>query len=327
MNMNMNTNTIRMRSARGFFSCVPASLLLALSLTFGHALAHAAALPQSFDTPEAAVDALIAAARAQDEAALLAVLGDRAAPLVSSGDEVADRAGRDRFVAAWDTAHALVADGDERLTLEVGEDAWPSPVQVVKVDGRWRFDSDAGIDEMVYRRVGRNELGAIDACRGLVEAQIEYASEGRDGLPAGIYAQKLVSDPGKHNGLYWPSAPDERASPVGPFIARAAVEGYRSGDKDDGAGSPAPYHGYVYRSLNAQGDAANGGARSYIEDGQMKGGFAVIAYPVEYESSGVETFIVSQDGVVYQKDLGAETGSIAQGIQRFDPDASWSKVE
>ena len=280
--------------------------------------------PQTFATPEAAVGALVDAARSHDVDALLVVLGQDAGPLVSSGDDVADAAARERFVAQYDEAHDLVAEGDDKYSLEIGDDAWPVPIPIVKVGDQWSFDIDEGIDEMVYRRIGHNEIGAIEASRGIVEAQKEYASEGRDGLPAGIYAQKLVSDPGKHNGLYWQSLPDERASPVGPFIASAAAEGYGKHNKDEG---PQPYHGYIYRLLTAQGPNADGGARDYLKDGHLSGGFAVIAYPVEYQSSGVETFMINQDGVLYQKDLGEKTDKIAAAIKTFDPDSTWSKVD
>jgi hypothetical protein len=279
--------------------------------------------PQSFPSAEAAVDALIAAARSNDRDALLKILGADAEQLVSSGDDVDDATVRARFVAQYDEVHTLVADGNDKVTLEVGDDDWPVPIPIVKVGQQWAFDIDAGIDELVYRRIGRNELGAIDTCRGIVDAQLEYASEGRDGLPAGVYAQRLVSDEGKHNGLYWRSQPDERASPVGPFIAEAAGEGYHKGT----AGKPQPYHGYIYRLLTAQGPAADGGARNYLKDGQLSGGFAVIAYPVEYESSGVETFMISQDGVLYQKDLGPKTGDVAAKITAFNPDKTWTKLD
>jgi Protein of unknown function (DUF2950) len=281
------------------------------------------AAPQTYPSAAAAVEALVIAARSDDPQALLEVLGTNAQQIVSSGDDVADANARQRFIAAYDTAHTLIADGDSRFTLEVGSDAWPMPIPIVKTAAGWSFDVDAGIDELVYRRIGRNELGAIEACRGIVQAQVEYASEGREGQPAGIYAQKFVSDPGKKDGLYWPTQPDEPASPVGPFIAEAAAEGYLTGEGQDG---PQPYHGYVYRLLTAQGPAAKGGAKSYLVDGRLSGGFAVIAYPVEYQSSGVETFITNQDGVVYQKDLGPDTVAIAAKIDAFDPDASWTEV-
>jgi hypothetical protein len=280
--------------------------------------------PQTFATPEAAVDALVDAARSHDVDALLVVLGDAAEPLVSSGDDVADAAARERFVAQYDEAHDLVADGDSKYTLELGDDRWPMPMPLVEEGGRWSFDVDSGIDELVYRRIGHNEIGAIESCRGIVDAQKDYASEGHDGLPAGIYAQKLVSDPGKHNGLYWQSSPDERASPIGPFIASAAAEGYGGRSNAEG---PRPYHGYIYRLLTAQGPHADGGARTYLKDGQLSGGFAVIAYPVEYRQSGVETFMINQDGVLYQKDLGPKTAEVAAAIKTFDPDKTWARVD
>ena len=163
----------------------------------------------------------------------------------------------------------------------------------------------------------------METCRGIVEAQREYASESRDGLPEGTYAQKLVSDPGKHDGLYWAAGPDERASPIGPFAAQAAAEGYRKNTTD----KPQPYHGYVYRLLTSQGPAAPGGAKSYLVNGRLTGGFAVLAYPVEYQSSGVESFMISHDGVLYQKDLGPKTAEVAATIKTFNPDSSWSKVD
>jgi hypothetical protein len=301
---------------------------VAFLLTFFSAASLSAAedepaAPKTYPTAEAVVDALVAAARSEDSHALITVLGESAEALVSSGDDVADANARARFVDQYDQAHELVADGTDKFTLELGDDGWPFPFPVVKVGDQWAFDVDAGIDEVVYRRIGHNELGAIEACRGIVEAQKDYASEGHDGQPAGIYAQKLLSDEGKHNGLYWPSQPDERASPVGPFIATAAAEGYRNNTKE----GPQPYHGYVYRLLTSQGAAAPGGARSYLKDGQLSGGFAVVAYPIEYEQSGVQTFMINQDGVLYQKDLGAKTGELARAIKTFNPDSTWSKVD
>ena len=281
------------------------------------------AAPPTFATPQAAVDALVAAARSDDTNALLAVIGEDAAEQLSSGDDVADAAARERFADSYDEAHELVASGDDKFLLEVGNDAWELPFPIVKVGDKWAFDVDEGIDEIVYRRIGRNEIGAMETCRGIVAAQREYASESRDGGPAGVYAQKLLSDPGKHNGLYWEAGTDEPASPIGPFIAQAASEGYRknTGDK------PAPYHGYVYRLLTSQGPAAEGGAKSYLKNGQLTDGFAVLAYPVEYQSSGVETFMISDDGVLYQKDLGPKTAEAAAAIKTFNPDSTWTKVD
>lgn len=300
------------------------ALALAL-LCVASPLTLAADAPQSYPTPEAAVDALVAAAKSDDaKTALLDVLGPQAEQLVSSGDDVADAAARRRFVMQYNAAHNLVADGADRYTLEVGSDGWPMPIPIVKSAAGWSFDVDSGIDELVYRRIGRNELGAIETCRGIVQAELDYAAAGHDGQPAGIYAQKLVSDAGTHNGLYWPTQPDEPASPIGPFIAEAAAQGYVTGPGSDG---PKPYHGYIYRLLTAQGAAASGGAKSYLLDGRLSGGFAVIAYPVEYQSSGVQTFMANQDGVIYQKDLGPDTVEIAAKIDAFDPDPSWTRAD
>jgi hypothetical protein len=196
------------------------------------------------------------------------------------------------------------------------------PIPIVKRDGKWAFDGEAGIDELIYRRVGANELGAIDVCRGYVAAQVEYASEGRDGDSPGIYALKLLSDEGLHNGLYWPAAEGEPPSPAGPFVAAAASEGYRRASE----GERHPYHGYYYRPLFAQGANANGGAREYFKDGLLTEGFALIAWPADYGASGVMTFIVNQDGVVFQKDLGEDTATAVQAIQAFDPDSSWVAI-
>jgi len=300
-----------------FWSRVSAAALIAAACG-----AHAAG-PQSYDTPEAAVDALVNAARNNDPKALMEVLGDEASQLVSSGDDVADATARERFVDSYEQAHELVQAGDAKYLLEVGSDEWELPFPIVKVGDKWTFDVDEGIDEIVYRRIGRNEIGAIEACRGIVEAQREYAAESRDGQPEGTYAQKLVSDPGKHDGLYWQTEPDERASPVGPFVAQAAAEGYRKKAGDQ----PQPYHGYVYQLLTAQGPAAPGGAKSYLKNGLLTGGFAVIAYPVEYQSSGVETFMINQDGELYQKDLGPKTAQLAAAIKTYNPDSTWSKVD
>jgi hypothetical protein len=241
---------------------------------------------------------------------------------MSSGDAVADQADHEWFVSAYRAKHSLNADGADRMVLSVGEDAWPLPIPIVKRDGKWYLDGAAGVDEIVYRRVGRNELGAIDVCRGFVAAQTEYASQGHDGDPAGIYALKLVSDEGMQNGLYWPTAGEEPPSPAGPFVASAAAEGYRRAEGE----VRRPYHGYYYRMLFKQGPAANGGPKEYFKDGLLTEGFALIAWPADYGSSGVQTFIVNQDGVVFQKDLGEDTAKAAEAIQAFDPDSSWTAV-
>jgi hypothetical protein len=272
----------------------------------------------SFATPEAAVDAFITALEQDDTTALAALLGPGSADVLSSGDAVQDGSNRAAFLARYKRKHSLSGDGDQR-TLVVGNQEWPFPIPVVESDGRWYLNGEEGAEELVYRRIGANELGAIAVCNGLVGAQRDYAAQGHDGDAAGIYALKLISDAGMQNGLYWPTAEGEAPSPAGQFIARAAEEGYRRGTR-------VPYHGYFYRLLYEQGSAAEGGALDYFSDGLMTKGFAIIAWPAEYEVSGVMTFIVNQDGVVFQKDLGDETTSAANGIDTFDPDSSWAAV-
>jgi hypothetical protein len=256
----------------------------------------------SFKTPEAAVDALVAAIQKDDVPALQKLLGPGTEDLLSSGDAVQDKADRDDFVARYQQKHSLEPNGTDAMTLIVGDNEWPMPIPIVKKDGKWRLDGAAGADEIVYRRVGANELGAIGVALGFVDAQNEYAAEGRDGDPAGVYALKLISDEGMQNGLYWPTAEGEPASPAGPFVAAAAGEGYRKG------ADRTPYHGYYYRMLYAQGPNANGGAKEYFANGVLTEGFALVAWPADYGASGVQTFIVNQDGVV------------------FDPDSTWIAV-
>ncbi len=271
-----------------------------------------------FDTAEDAVAALIEAGRKSDDARLGELFGPGSEDLLSSGDAVADRAALERFIAQYDEKHALVPEGDDRFELRVGNDEWPLPVPVVRRDGKWYLDGAEGADEIVYRRIGRNELGAIAVARGYVEAQHEYAAADHDGEGAGIYAHKLVSDPGTQNGLYWPSVEGESESPVGEFIAAAATEGYRAGG--------GTYHGYRYRPLFSQTDNANGGAMDYFDKGVLRNGFALVAWPADYGASGVMTFIVNQDGVVFQKDLGEGTEAAVNAMNAYDPDSTWVAV-
>jgi hypothetical protein len=273
----------------------------------------------SFDSAEAAVSALAAALEEDDTAGLRRLFGPGSEELLSSGDAVQDKSERVAFVAALNQTHSLVEDGADAKTLVIGAQEWPFPIPVVKRDGRWHFDGSQGADELVYRRVGANELGAIAVARGFVSAQVEYAAAGHDGDAAGIYALKLISDQGLHNGLYWPAAHDEAPSPAGPFVAAAAAEGYRSGERQ-------PYHGYYYRMLYRQGTNANGGERDYFKNGLLTEGFALVAWPADYQVSGVMTFIVDQDGVVFQKDLGENTAASAAAMESFDPDSSWVAV-
>jgi hypothetical protein len=274
----------------------------------------------SFDSAEAAVSALAQALGKDDTVALQQLFGPGSEELLSSGDVVQDKSDRAAFLAALNEKHSLVADGTDAFTLVIGAQDWPFPIPVAKKDGRWYLDGSQGADELVYRRIGANELGAIAVSRGFVAAQIDYAAEGRDGDAAGIYALKVISDQGQHNGLYWPTAQDEPPSPAGPFIAAAAAEGYRS------SGTRLPYHGYYYRMLYRQGENANGGSREYFKNGLLTEGFALVAWPADYQVSGVMTFIVDQDGVVFQKDLGESTAATAAAMVSFDPDASWVAV-
>ncbi|MDP9198323.1 MAG: DUF2950 domain-containing protein [Pseudomonadota bacterium] len=288
--------------------------LLALSLTLQACGSHDDG-QQSFETPEAAFEALVAAIEKDDVPAMNRLLGPGIEGLLESGDAAEDRAGRARFVEAYRSGHALEDAGADRRVLALGAERWPFPIPAVLRDERWYLDGAEGADELVYRRIGNNELGAIAVLHGFVKAQQEYAVEGRDGDPAGIYALKLVSDTGLHNGLYWPTAEGEPPSPSGAFIADAAAEGHR--------GARAPYHGYLYRMLYRQGPGAGGGAREYFADGVLTQGFALLAWPATYEVSGVMTFMVNQDGTVFQKDLGEDTAKAAEAISAFDPDSGW----
>lgn len=274
----------------------------------------------AFDSPDAAIAALVDAVEKDDPAALRNLLGPDTEALISSGDEVSDRAERQAFLDRYREAHTLVAGGPDDLVLQVGNDAWPLPIPLARTDGRWHFDGAAGADELVSRRVGANELHAIDVMRGFVAAEEDYAAQAHDGQPAGIYAQKLRSETGKHDGLYWKVDDGEPASPAGPLLAAAAAEGYGDGS------AQTPYHGYLYRMLFAQGPAAAGGARDYRVDGALTGGYALLAYPADYGASGVMTFMVSQDGVVWQRDLGDNTAKFATEIRQFDPDGKWTPL-
>ena len=275
---------------------------------------------EQFGTPEAAVEALVTAARSEDGAAILKVLGPDGKPIVSSGDPVADSNIRQDFVSAYDAKHTIEMEGDGTQTLIIGEDDWPFPIPLINTAGRWQFDTNEGLDEILRRRIGRNELSTIQVSLAYVQAQNEYASLDPAGQGRGVYAQRIVSRPGKKDGLYWPTAEGEEPSPLGDLAAQAAAEGYKTGRR------PVPYHGYYYRILTRQGAGASGGAYDYLAKGKMIGGFALIAYPAEYGNSGIMTFIVNQDGTVFQKDLGNRTEKIARRIETFDPDAKWQKA-
>ena len=282
------------------------------------AIASAANAQQSFKTAEEAAEALVSAVRTGDRKGVLTVLGRDGADIVSSGDAVADAAARKRVLEAYDAKHQIVAEGSDKAVLVVGHEDWPLPIPLVRKDGIWRFDAAAGREEILYRRIGRNELSAIQACLAFVDAEQEYAEKGIAGN--GVYARRIVSRPDKKDGLYWPARSGEDASPLGELAAGAAAEGYRVGRQR------MPYHGYYYKVLTRQGPNAPGGVLDYVVRGRMIGGFALVAYPAEYGNSGVMTFLVNHQGTIYQKDLGPRTAAIAAGMTAFNPDGTWQRV-
>jgi hypothetical protein len=269
------------------------------------------------------VQALVNATEDANQQEMLAIFGDDGKDLVYSGDPVQDRASRESFLKDYRAKHRLVMQGGDAATLEVGRHDWPMPIPIVKDGSAWRFDTAAGKEELVYRRIGHNELGAIAVCRGYITAQADYAAIGHDGLPPGLYAQQLVSDPGTQNGLYWETADGVQPSPAGPFLANAGGQGYAAAGL---GGQGQPYHGYLYRILKAQGPAAKGGANDYLRDGKLIGGVALVAYPAQYKVGGVMTFIIDMNGEVYQKDLGDKTPDVATTMTAYDPDGSWKPV-
>jgi hypothetical protein len=299
---------------------LPAALLLTVALFPG--LAKAAG-QKTFATPAEAVRALVKSAEDWNQDEMMEVLGDAGKELVFSGDTVQDDANAKAFVKAYRSKHAIVTRDKNTRILEVGVNAWPMPIPIVNDGGRWKFDTAAGKQEVLIRRIGHNELGGIAACRGFIDAQKDYAVVGHDGLPSGIYAQKLLSDPDKHNGLYWQTGENEPASPAGPLLAQAEAQGY---DNSVVGTKGQPYHGYLYRILKGQGTAAKGGAKSYLSDGKLTAGVALVGYPVEYRVSGVMTFIINQNGIVYQKNLGEKTSELAGAITEYNPDSTWKKV-
>jgi len=297
---------------------------LALACTIAAATAADPATPRhhgpvqrSFASPEKAVEALIAAIRSDDVRKIGVILGTGSDKLIRSGDRVADRQARERFIATYDQRSRIEQASETKATLLIGENDWPFPFPMVRRADKWAFDARSGADEILNRRIGRNELAAIQVCLAYVDAQREYALNEGSGNGLHAYAMKLVSAPGTKDGLYWPTQEGEPSSPLGPLAAKAREEGYKG----------QPYHGYYYRILTAQGAAAPGGAYDYVIDDRMIGGFALIAYPARWGASGVMTFIVNHDGVVYQRNLGSRTAAIAASIARFDPDSNWSKAQ
>jgi hypothetical protein len=275
---------------------------------------------QTFKTPEEAATALVNAAKSGDSKSIVTVLGPDGEDIVSSGDEVADAATRAKFIAAYDSKHTIAMEGDSKAVMVVGPDDFPLPIPLVRKDGLWRFDTAAGREEILFRRIGENELDAIQSTLAYVDAQDEYAEKDRTGAGVNTYAQRIISQPGKKDGLYWPTSQGEQPSPLGELVAEATKQGYRVG-----AGRT-PFHGYYFKILTKQGAAAAGGQLEYIVNGKMIGGFALVAYPAEYRNSGVMTFIVNHAGTVFQKDLGPNTAQVAERMTAFNPDKTWRAV-
>ncbi|HKF50639.1 MAG TPA: DUF2950 domain-containing protein [Terracidiphilus sp.] len=278
---------------------------------------------KTFSSPGDAVLALYNAAKAGDSDGLNAIFGSNAAQILHTGDDVADKNALTKFASQYDQMHRVVAAPDQTVTVYVGPENWPMPIPVVKnSSGAWYFDTQNGLKEILYRRIGNNEDDAIDVLQALIDAQKEYAATTHDGEKTKHYAMKLVSDEGKQDGLYWKTADSDPPSPIGPLLAGASDEGYRRNQ-----GQPTPFHGYIYRLITRQGAAAKGGARDYMANGQLSRGVAFVAYPAGYRNSGVMTFIVNQDGVVYQKDLGPDTAKLAEAMTDYNPDGSWDPAE
>lgn len=302
-----------MRAPHHYF---PPALVMA-ALLFGQACSRTSS-QSIFATPDDAAKALMQALKTDNTEQIQAIFGRETLKAVASGDAASDKHDREVIGLAMEQSWRWAPLGSDRLELIVGEEQWPFPVPLAKSGDQWRFDSEAGKEEVLARRIGRNELGVIDLCRAYVDWQKEYAAERRDGKRAGLYAQRLRSTPGRQDGLYWETKTGERPSPLGDLAAQAADEGYA---KNQAEGSP--FWGYRFRILTAQGGSAPGGRKSYVVNGDLSGGFALVAYPAKYGSSGVMTFVVNRDGAVHQKDLGNDTLDLAAKITEYDPDQSW----
>jgi len=301
----------------------PGLMLLALAISLTGCSKTEKPSTKVFATPDEAGNALLAAAKAGDQAAALAIFGPDSKAIIFSGDAVEDKNAADSFVARYGVMHRWRKLTDGAQILLVGADNFAFPIPLKKnAEGRWFFDTAAGKEEILNRRIGRNELAIIDVCRAVADAQAQYFSQLHDGATRKQYALKFISDPGKQNGLYWQSSPGQPESPLGPLVAFATAEGYSA--KPD---AHVPFHGYYFHKLKGQTEKARGGAKNYVVDGKMTGGFGFVAYPVEYGNSGVMTFMINQDGVLLQKDLGKTTTETATAMSEFDPDTSWRPVE
>jgi hypothetical protein len=307
--------------SKRFFGSILAAL--AATVLFGSGIHAQDATTKTYPTYHAAVAALIAAVESKDEAAQKEILGADAPGLLSSGDSSEDEASRISFLKHYREAHSFIRETPDRVMLSVGRTGWLLPFPIVRNSGSWHFDTVAGAQELVYRRIGQNELDAIRVCRALHAAQKAYAADGHDGNPPGAYAQHFRSRPGTQSGLYWDVHEGETESPAGALVAEAASE---RDEAEQPSGKRSPFHGYYYRILKSQGSHAPGGAKDYVLDGKMTGGFAIVAYPAEYGASGVMTFLIGSRGMVYQQDLGTATEETAKAMSAFDPDGSWRVV-
>ena len=279
---------------------------------------------RTFAAPHDAVQALIAAVKSGNLEDLFAIFGRDGEALIASSDPATARRNREVFAVAVAEQWRLVDEAPDRKTLVIGNEDWPFPVPIVKVGSSWQFDTAAGKEEIIARRIGRNELEVIQTCLAYVTAQQRYAQQAHDGNPSGVYAMKLSSDPGKENGLYWPAGKGQKRSPLGDLVAQAAEEGRPVGANRE---QPSPFHGYYFKILTAQGPAAAGGAKNYVVKGAMTRGFALVAWPAQYDVTGVMTFVVNQDGIVFEKDLGAGTDAAARHMTSHNPDASWRRSQ
>ena len=273
---------------------------------------------KSFASPEEAVNALVAAVKADDKQELLAILGSGGMELISSGDEVADKVGREKFLKAYNEMNKLEKASANKIILHIGKDDWSLPIPVVEKSKKWLFDTKAAKEEILNRRIGRNELNVMEVLHAYIDAQCEYASKDRNGDGVAQFAPKIISTEGKRDGLYWDAQEGEEMSPLGPFFAQASNEGYTN---------LSPFHGYYYKILRGQGKYATGSAYDYVVKGKMILGYALVAYPAQYGNSGIMTFITNQEGVIYEKNLGKNTVNIANAIKKFNPDKTWRKVK
>ncbi len=321
--MNVLQKVARREAYIGLWVRFAASVVLLM--TFGVVEGTTAATVQqmTFPSAEEAVKVAIAAVKSNDDNEMLAIFGADTRDLIFSGDPVADKNRRQRFVKVYEEKHQLVREEDN-IVLVVGKQDWPFPIPLVKKGNGWVFNTDQGKEEIINRRIGENELSAIQVMLAIVDAQREYVMQDRDANNLLEYAQKFRSDPGRKNGLYWETKVGEAQSPLGPLVAQARSEGYKRQASTD---KPIPYHGYYYNILTSQGKNASGGAYDYVVKGKLIGGFALVAHPAEYGNSGVMTFVVNHDGNVFEKDLGNDTESIAAAMKGYNPDSTWTEVK